>query len=142
MLLRPSRSHPIRSWSCTGGAVHRVGNNYLFLRHGDAGAGVTTSISLAVGNRRIQIPQKPGTTITMPGHGAALLLANADIGPLHLNYSTSQVLTQANTAQGPYLVLYGPAGATEKPTLPFPARPCPCSTMPMSMYPGRTANYG
>jgi len=97
------------------------GNNYIFLRHGDAGPSVTTSLSLALGNRRVDIPQKPGTAITMPGHGSALLLSNADTGPLHLNYSTSQVLTQANTAQGPYLVLYGPDGSAGETDFALPS---------------------
>jgi beta-galactosidase len=89
----------------------QTGENFIFLRHGDAGPGVSTSISLALGARRVSIPQKANTSITMPGHGSALLLANAATGPLHLNYSTSQLLTNATTAQGPYLVLYGPEGS-------------------------------
>ena len=97
------------------------GESFIFLRHGDAGPAALTDVSLAVGSRRVSIPQKSGTHITLPGHGSAILLANANIGPLHLNYSTSQVLTSTATALGPYVVLYGPEGSDGEADFVLPA---------------------
>jgi beta-galactosidase GanA len=88
-----------------------TGQAFIFLRHGDAGDPVQTSVHLALPQLAVTIPQKPHTTITLPGHGATVLTANVQTGPLHMNYSTSQVLTTAQTGQGPYLVLFGPAGS-------------------------------
>jgi beta-galactosidase GanA/aryl-phospho-beta-D-glucosidase BglC (GH1 family) len=87
------------------------GQMYLFLRHGDAGAGVNTDLTLRTGSQKLTIPQEAGTSINLPGHGARLLLADAQVGPLHLNYTTSDVLTDSSTPQGHYLVLYGPDGS-------------------------------
>jgi beta-galactosidase GanA len=87
------------------------GQTFIFLRHGDAGAAETTTVKLHTSAGVLNLPQKPGTGITVPGHGAELLTGNVQTGPLHLTYSTSQVLTDCTTAQGHYLVLYGPAGS-------------------------------
>jgi beta-galactosidase len=83
------------------------GTRFIFLRYGDARAPVTTRAAVPLPGGTITVPQKAGTAITVPGHGAETLVANASIGPLHLNYSTSQIMTAANTAAGTYLVLYG-----------------------------------
>lgn len=99
------------------------GEDFIFLRHGDAGPSASTSLSLALGARRVDIPQQPNTQITLPGHGAALLLANATTGPMHLNYSTSQVLTSTETASGSYLVLYGPEGTAGETDFALPSVP-------------------
>ncbi len=88
------------------------GQAFIFLRHGDPGAAVQTSVRLTLPGQNYTIPQKSGTAITIPGHGAELLTANVQTGPLRLNYSTSEVLTDASTSQGNYLVLYGPAGSS------------------------------
>lgn len=90
----------------------QTGQVFIFLRHGDAGPAVQTKLTVAVGGQSVSIPQKPKTAITVAGHGAALLTANVQTGPLHLNYSTSQILTDTNTAQGHYLVLFGPEGSS------------------------------
>jgi beta-galactosidase len=97
------------------------GQTFIFLRHGDAGNAATTRLRLVSANSTWTIPQMSGTAITVPGHGSALLLTNAQIGPLHLNYSTSQVLTDAVTAQGHYLVLYGPDGTPGETDFTLPA---------------------
>ena len=88
------------------------GQGFIFLRHGDAGAAVQTRLRLQVAGRSLTVPQQPRTAITLPGHGSAVLTQNAQIGPLHLNYTTSSVLTDVDTAQGNYLVLYGPQGSS------------------------------
>lgn len=87
------------------------GTGFVFLRHGDAGKAVTTQLTLNLPGRAVTVPQKAGTTITVNGHGAETLLTNFDAGPLHANYSTSQVMMDTSTAQGQYLVLYGPSGS-------------------------------
>ncbi len=89
----------------------QTGQLFVFLRHGDPGDPIDTKLSLPIEGRTLSIPQKPGTFITVPGHDAQVLTANVDVGPLHLNYSTSQILVDADTASGHYLVLYGPAGS-------------------------------
>lgn len=87
------------------------GQTFIFLRHGDAGPAVQTKLTLASAGKTVTIPQEASSAITVPGHGAELLTANVQAGPLHLNYSTSQVLTETETSQGPYLVLFGPEGS-------------------------------
>lgn len=87
------------------------GQAFIFLRHGDAGAPVDTHLTLNIAGHSMVVPQKPGTAITLPGHGAELLTANVQTGPLHLNYSTSAVLTDADTGEGHYLVLFGAEGS-------------------------------
>lgn len=84
------------------------GEQFLFLRQGDAGAAVTTRVTIPLPTGSITVPQKAGTAITIPGHGAATLLANAPLGPLQLHYSTSQVMSVTPTANGTFAVLYGP----------------------------------
>jgi len=99
------------------------GQLFVFLRHGDAGAPVDTRLNLTVQGKLYSVPQRQGTAITVPGHGAALLTANVDVGPMHLNYSTSQVLTDSVTAQGHYLVLYGPSGTAGEADFVLPTSP-------------------
>lgn len=98
-----------------------TGQSFLFLRRGDAGAPMTTRLRLRLSGRTVTVPRAKGTGVTVPGHGARLLLANAAIGPLHLNYTTSDVLTQIQTSQGAYVVLYGPAGTSGETSLTLPA---------------------
>ena len=97
------------------------GEVFTFLRHGDAGASVQTTLSMKLGGRLLTIPQEPATSITVPGHGAELLVQNVNVGPLHLNYSTSQVLTSLSTSEGTYLVLYGPDGSQGEIDFALPA---------------------
>ncbi len=87
------------------------GMTFIFLRHGDARPAVQTAVHLTVPGFSGTVPQQRGTGITVPSHGAELLVADATTGPLHLNYSTSNVLTSSNTQQGQYLVLDGPSGS-------------------------------
>lgn len=87
-----------------------TGTGFVFLRHGDAGPAVTTRLTVQLPTGPLTIPQKRATFISVPGHGAATLVTNAPIGPLQLRYSTSQVMTEASTAAGTYLVLYGAKG--------------------------------
>jgi len=100
-----------------------TGQFFLFLRHGDPGDPIQTKLQLTIGTRALQIPQKPASAITVPGHGAELLTGNVDVGPLHMNYSTSEVLTDAQTSAGHYLVLYGPNGSTGETDFVLPSSP-------------------
>jgi len=88
------------------------GQNFVFLRHGDPGQPELTHLKIQVAGHDVVIPQRPGTAIAVPGHDGELLTANVDVGSLHMNYSTSQVLTSASTDQGQYLILYGPDGTS------------------------------
>lgn len=97
------------------------GQLFTFLRHGDAGEAVNTRLTLAVGSKVFSLPQRKSTFITLPGHGAALLTANVQTGPLHLNYSTSQVLMDTDTTHGHYLVLYGPDGTSGETDFALPS---------------------
>lgn len=97
------------------------GQLFAFLRHGDAGTAVQSKVQLTLGNRQFVVPQQPGSSITLPGHGAALLTGNVDVGPLHMNYSTSQVMMDAATDSGHYLVLYGPDGTSGETDFALPA---------------------
>lgn len=99
----------------------QTGQLFLFLRHGDPGTALPTRINLPIGNQTVLVPQAHGTHIMVPGHGAALLTANVQTGPLHLNYSTSQIFTETDTAQGSYLVLYGPRGTGGETDFALPA---------------------
>jgi beta-galactosidase GanA/aryl-phospho-beta-D-glucosidase BglC (GH1 family) len=99
------------------------GQAFIFLRHGNPGPSVRTRLTLNLGGRIISVPQKQAIAVTIPGHGAEMLTANASVGPLHLDYSTSQVLTSTATAGGNYLVLYGPTGSWGETEFAAPAGP-------------------
>lgn len=99
------------------------GQIFTFLRHGDPGAPALTKLQLTFADHMEQIPQKANSFISVPGHGAEVLVANTQTGPLHLNYSTSQVLTDTPTALGDYLVLYGPNGSQGETDFALPASP-------------------
>lgn len=97
------------------------GTSFIFIRHGNAGAPVATNVTLHLPSGPITVPRKAGTAITVAGHGAATLVANATVGPLQLRYSTSQVMTNTQTAAGTYLVLYGPRGTPGETSFVLPA---------------------
>ncbi|HEX8917171.1 MAG TPA: beta-galactosidase, partial [Chloroflexota bacterium] len=97
------------------------GTAFTFLRHGDAGDPVQTKLQINVAGHQWLVPQRQGSFITVPGHGTSLLLENRDVGPLHLNYTTSQVLTDATTAEGHFLVLYGPQDSSGETDFALPA---------------------
>lgn len=87
------------------------GQFFAFLRHGDPGPATDIKLQLTAAGKTITVPQRKESFITIPGHSEQLLTGNVDVGPLHMNYSTSQVLTDASTSLGHYLVLYGPPGS-------------------------------
>ena len=57
-----------------------------------------------------QVPQQPGTAITLRGRDSRLLVANYDFGGQHLVYSTSELMTQATIGGRATALLYDPAG--------------------------------
>jgi Beta-galactosidase jelly roll domain/Beta-galactosidase, domain 2/Beta-galactosidase, domain 3/NPCBM-associated, NEW3 domain of alpha-galactosidase len=56
------------------------------------------------------VPQQPGTAITVNGRDAKLLLSNYQFGSQHLVYSTSQVMTNGTADNTDFAVLYDNAG--------------------------------
>jgi aryl-phospho-beta-D-glucosidase BglC (GH1 family) len=96
------------------------GTGFVFLRHGDAGPAVTTTVTLPLASGNVTVPQKSGTAITVPGHGAETLVTDAAVGPLQMRYSTSQVMSLATTSQGTYLVLYDPKGTDGETSFALP----------------------
>ncbi|GAC1467210.1 MAG: hypothetical protein PVSMB7_13540 [Chloroflexota bacterium] len=98
--------------SARGRINAQTGQFFAFLRHGDPGDPVDIKLQLAMAGKTVTVPQQQQSFITIPGHSEQLLTGNVDVGPLHMNYSTSQVLADASTGQGHYLVLYGPPGSS------------------------------
>ncbi len=69
------------------------------------------------------VPQQPGTSITLQGRDARLLLSNYSFDGEHLQYSTSELMTEAPIAGRPTALLYGPAGTDGETVLRYSARP-------------------
>ncbi|MEU4244046.1 NPCBM/NEW2 domain-containing protein [Actinoplanes sp. NPDC026619] len=69
------------------------------------------------------VPQKPGTAITLNGRDSRLLVAGARLGQTRLQYSTSELLTQATIGAQDVAVLYGDPGADGETVLRFATKP-------------------
>jgi beta-galactosidase GanA len=69
------------------------------------------------------VPQKPGTAITLNGRDSRLLVADARLGQTRLQYSTSELLTQATIGARDVAVLYGDPGTDGETVLRFAAKP-------------------
>ncbi|MET8452158.1 beta-galactosidase [Streptomyces sp. NPDC005209] len=53
------------------------------------------------------VPQQPGTALTLDGRQSSIIVANYDLGGNRLQYSTSQLMTNATIAGRDVAVLYG-----------------------------------
>ncbi len=53
------------------------------------------------------VPQQPGTSITLDGRDSHIIVANYDLGQSHLQYSTSEIMTNATIGERDVAVLYG-----------------------------------
>src|ERR1700755_2988511 len=62
------------------------------------------------------VPQEPGTAITLNGRDSHIIVANYKLGTNQLQYSTSEIMTNATIGGRDVAVLYGDAG-TEGETL-------------------------
>ncbi|MFD0524474.1 beta-galactosidase [Paractinoplanes durhamensis] len=69
------------------------------------------------------VPQKPGTAITLNGRDSRLLVADAKLGQTQLQYSTSELLTQAAIGAQDVAVLYGDPGTDGETVLRFATKP-------------------
>jgi beta-galactosidase GanA len=69
------------------------------------------------------VPQKPGTAITLNGRDSKLIVADAKLGQTQLQYSTSELLTQATIGSQDIAVLYGDPGTDGETVLRFAAKP-------------------
>ncbi|MCU7729695.1 beta-galactosidase [Actinoplanes sp. KI2] len=69
------------------------------------------------------VPQKPGTTITLNGRDSKLIVADAALGQTRLQYSTSELLTQATIGPRDVAVLYGDPGTDGETVLRFASKP-------------------
>jgi beta-galactosidase GanA len=70
-----------------------------------------------------QVPQQPGTAITLKGRDSRLLLANYDFAGQHLVYSTSEMLTGAVDGHRSEGVFYDPAGTAGETVLSYLSQP-------------------
>jgi beta-galactosidase GanA len=70
-----------------------------------------------------QVPQQPGTAITLAGRDAKVLVANYAMGGQRLAYSTSQIMTHARIGDRDVALLYGGEGQAGETVLRYPSRP-------------------
>jgi beta-galactosidase GanA len=69
------------------------------------------------------VPQKAGTAITLNGRDSDIIVADAKLGDTQLQYSTSELLTDARIGPRDVAVLYGDPGTDGETVLRFPSRP-------------------
>jgi len=69
------------------------------------------------------VPQQPGTSLTFAGRDSKTILANYQLGASHLQYSTSELMTQAEIGGQDVAVLYGRAGQDGETVLRYAAQP-------------------
>jgi beta-galactosidase GanA len=69
------------------------------------------------------VPQQPGTSITLQGRDARLLLTNYAFDGQQLQYSTSELMTHADLGNGALALLYGPAGTDGETVLRYSTQP-------------------
>ncbi|MGN5377110.1 hypothetical protein ACQ4WX_03885 [Streptomyces lasalocidi] len=74
------------------------------------------------------VPQQPGTALTLDGRESSIVVANYDLGGNHLQYSTSQIMTNATIAGRDVAVLYGDHGSDGETVLHYASRPTVTST--------------
>ncbi|MFF4935379.1 beta-galactosidase [Streptomyces griseofuscus] len=69
------------------------------------------------------VPQEPGTALTLNGRESSLLVADYDLGGNQLQYSTSQLMTNATIAGKDIAVLYGDKGSDGETALHYASKP-------------------
>lgn len=69
------------------------------------------------------VPQQPGTAIELNGREARFLIADHNLGPATLVYSTSELLTNQSIGGRDVSVLYGPAGEDGETVLRYATQP-------------------
>jgi beta-galactosidase GanA len=69
------------------------------------------------------VPQQPGTSISLNGRDARLLLTNYGFDGQQLQYSTSELMTRGDLGRGSLALLYGPAGTDGETVLRYSSQP-------------------
>src|SRR5262249_12512247 len=67
------------------------------------------------------VPQQPGTAITLNGRDSKIIVANYKLGDSQLQYSTSEIMTNATIAGRDVAVLYGRDGQDGETVLNYPS---------------------
>jgi len=74
------------------------------------------------------VPQQPGTAITLDGRDSHVLVANYRLGDSQLQYSTSEIMTQATIGNRDVAVLYGDKGSDGETVLRYASKPTVTTT--------------
>ncbi len=69
------------------------------------------------------VPQQPGTAITLDGRDSHIIVANYRLGGSQLQYSTSEIMTQATIGERDVAVLYGDPGSDGETVLRYTSKP-------------------
>ncbi|MGW3285229.1 beta-galactosidase [Streptomyces sp. NPDC001002] len=69
------------------------------------------------------VPQQPGTAITLDGRDSHVILANYRLGDAQLQYSTSELMTDATIGDRDIAVLYGDEGSDGETVLHYATKP-------------------
>ncbi|HEY0793722.1 MAG TPA: beta-galactosidase [Chthoniobacterales bacterium] len=96
------------------------------LRHADATSTRDDSTHFSVetpDGHYASVPQQAGSALEIRGRDAKLLLANLNFKRAHLVYSTSELMTEADTGDVDQVVLYAPAGQHGETVLRFATAP-------------------
>jgi beta-galactosidase GanA len=74
------------------------------------------------------VPQQPGTAITLNGRESKIIVADYNLGGNRLQYSTSEIMTNATIAGRDIAVLYGDQGTDGETVLNYKTQPTITST--------------
>ncbi|MFG2122827.1 beta-galactosidase [Streptomyces sp. NPDC048710] len=74
------------------------------------------------------VPQQPGTALTLNGRESAIIVANYDLGGNQLQYSTSQIMTNATIGGRDIAVLYDAEGTDGETVLHYKSKPTVTTT--------------
>lgn len=74
------------------------------------------------------VPQQPGTALTLNGRDSHIIVANYDLGGNQLQYSTSEIMTNATIAGRDVAVLYGDHGSDGETVLNYKTQPTVTTT--------------
>ncbi|MEV6796218.1 beta-galactosidase [Streptomyces sp. NPDC051320] len=69
------------------------------------------------------VPQQPGTAITLDGRDSHVIVANYRVGDSQLQYSTSEIMTDATIGNRDVAVLYGDPGSDGETVLHYSSKP-------------------
>lgn len=102
-----------------------TGTQFHLVQHGDSTASTVEQAHLALSLKEgsFEVPQQPGTAITIDGREGKLLMADAMLGATRMVYSTSELMTDATIGNRDIAVLYGRRGTDGETLLGFAARP-------------------